>query len=214
MKLASLLRAALLLGLAVAAYLRFGRPRVLDWGATEDERRRTLPGDEILSSPAIQTTRVVTVDAPPDRIWPWLVQMGPRPRAGVYTYDWVERRLGIDIENADRILPEFQHIEVGDYHALGPDQGLRVREVQPGRAIVLQWEPAESTWAFVLTPAPGDEGRTRLISRNRVQGHGLRFWLLMRLLMEPGSLLMERKMLLGIRDRAEHTAPEDVPAAS
>jgi len=59
---------------------------------------------------------------------------------------------------------------------------------------------------------PGDEGRTRLIARNRVQGSGLRFWLLMRLLMEPGSLLMERKMLLGIRDRAERTTPEDVPA--
>ncbi|MEZ4552677.1 MAG: SRPBCC family protein [Dehalococcoidia bacterium] len=207
----TLLKAALLLGIAFAAYLRFGRPRVLDWNATEDERRRSLPGDDILAAPAIQTTRAIAIDAPPGRIWPWLVQMGPRPRAGVYTYDWLERRLGIDIDNADRILPEFQHLEEDTFWEISPGQGLRVREVQPGRAIVLQWEPAKSTWAFVLAPLPGDEGRTRLISRNRVEGRGLRFWLLMRLFMEPGSLVMERKMLLGIRDRAERTI--EVPPA-
>ena len=212
MKPAALLKTALLLGAAFVAYLRFVRPRVLDWGAREDERRRTLPGDDILAAPAIQTTRAVTIEAPPDRIWPWLVQMGPRPRAGVYTYDWIERRLGIDIENSDRLLPEFQHLEAGTFWELSPGQGLRVREVEPGRAIVLQWEPTESTWAFVLASVPGDEGATRLISRNRVQGHGLRFWLLMRLLMEPGSLVMERKMLLGIRDRAERTTAEDIAA--
>ncbi|MGE0134091.1 MAG: SRPBCC family protein [Dehalococcoidia bacterium] len=207
----TLLKAALLLGIAFTAYLRFGRPRVLDWNATEDERRRSLPGDDILAAPAIQTTRAITIDAPPGRIWPWLVQMGPRPRAGVYTYDWLERRLGIDIDNADRILPEFQHLEEDTFWEISPGQGLRVREVQPGRAIVLQWELAKSTWAFVLAPLPGDEGRTRLISLNRVEGRGLRFWLLMRLFMEPGSLVMERKMLLGIRDRAERTI--EVPPA-
>ncbi|MGE0229731.1 MAG: SRPBCC family protein [Dehalococcoidia bacterium] len=203
---------AALLGLAFVAYLRFGRPRVLDWNATEDERRRTLPGDGIVAHPAIETTRAITIEAPPERVWPWLLQMGPRPRAGVYTYDWIERRLGIDIENSDRLLPEFQHLEADTYWELSPGQGLRVRDVQPGRAIVLQWEPAGSTWAFVLIPRGGEDGGTRLISRNRVEGHGLRFWLLMRLLMEPGSLVMERKMLLGIRGRAERTTPEDIAA--
>ena len=214
MRALAFLKATLLLGLTFVAYLRLGRPHVLDWGATKDERRGVLPGDGILASPAIQTTRAVTIDASPERIWPWLVQMGPRPRAGVYTYDWIERRLGIDIENADRILPEFQHLEADSYWELSPGQGLRVLEVQPGRAIVLQWEPAGSTWAFVLAPVPGDETRTRLLSRNRVEGHGLGFWLLMRLFMEPGSLVMERKMLLGIRARAERTTAEDIPAAA
>ncbi len=206
MKFAPLAKAALLFGIAFALYLRFARRRVLNWGATEDERRRAMPGDELLAAPAIQTTRVVTVETAPDRIWPWLLQMGPRPRAGVYTYDWVERRLGIDIENSDRILPEFQHLEAGEFFELSPGQpqGLRVREVRPLEALVLQWEPAESTWTFALYPN-ADAGRTRLVSRNRIQAHGLRSWILMRLLMEPGSLVMERKMLLGIRDRAERT---------
>ncbi len=188
---------------ALAAYLVLGRPRVLNWGATEDEVRATLPGDDILEDVALQTTRAITVQAPASAIWPWLLQMGPRPRAGIYTYDWLERLLGIDIENSDRTMPEHQHLEVNTFWPLTPGgtNGLTVRSVIDQHAIVLQWSPARSTWAFVLTPA-GD-GTTRLISRNRIPGGGVGFWLGMVLAMEPGSLLMEREMLRGIRRRAE-----------
>ncbi len=191
-----------LLGMAIVAYAAFVRRRwVLDWGATEQERTAELPGDQILPRPSLQTTRVISIRAPNDQVWPWIVQMGPRPRAGVYTYDWLERLLGIDIENANRLLPEFQHLEPGEFLRLNSSgEGLRVVEVHPGRALVLRWKSTQSTWAFVLEPT--DEG-TRLISRNRIAGHGAGFWLAMFMLMEPGSLVMERKMLLGIKERAE-----------
>lgn len=188
---------------AVAAYLRVIRPRVLDWGARDDERTRVLPGDEILPDATLQTTRAVTINAPPERIWPWLTQMGPRPRAGVYTYDWLQRRLGIDIQNADSLLAGIEPLQPGDFLALNDKgMGLAVRASDPLRALVLQWQPAESTWAFVLV-AQGD-GTTRLLSRNRLRGTGWGFRLGMLVLMEPGSLVMERKMLLGIKQRAEN----------
>ena len=205
MRISSIFGAAVAVCVAGIAYFKLVRPSVLNWGATEEEAKRQMPGDEIVSDAALQTTRAITVDAPPDSIWPWLVQMGPRPRAGAYTYDWIERLLGIDIENSDRILPEYQHVDVGEFMGLNDKgQGIAVREVQPERFLVLQWEPAKSTWTFGLYPEEG--GRTRLVSRNRLPGSGLLFWAGMVAFMEPGSLIMERKMLLGIRRRAESLA--------
>jgi hypothetical protein len=205
----SLFKTAIASTVTAAAYLRLVRPRVLNWGATSEESRRAIPGDELLPDAPLQATRVVTVDAPPERIWPWLVQMGPRPRAGAYTYDWIERLLGIDIENKDRILPEYQHLEIGEFLALdNKGNGITVRDVQPERFLVLQWVPAKSTWTFGLYPEDG--GRTRLVSRNRISGSAPLFWLGMIVFMELGSLIMERKMLLGIKRRAETpgTAPD------
>jgi hypothetical protein len=200
-----LLKTAVASAVTAAAYLRLIRPRVLNWGATSEESQRPMPGDELLPDAALQATRVVTVDTPPERIWPWLVQMGPRPRAGAYTYDWIERLLGIDIENKDRILSEYQHLETGEFLALDrKGNGIVVRDVQPKRFLVLQWVPAKSTWTFGLYPEDG--GRTRLVSRNRVSGWGPLFWLGMIVFMELGSLIMERKMLLGIKRRAETPA--------
>jgi hypothetical protein len=199
------LRALVLGALAGAAYVKFVRPRVLDWGATPDEAKRAMPGDDLVPDAALQTTRAITIDAPPERIWPWLVQMGPKPRAGAYTYDWIERLLGIDIENTDRILPEFQHLEPGEVLGLNDrGQGIAVRQVEPERFLVLQWVPANSSWAFGLYPEP--DGSTRLVSRNRLPGSGPLFWLGMLGFMEPGSLVMERKMLTGIKHRAERMA--------
>jgi hypothetical protein len=203
--------AILVLAAGVGAYLKLGRRHVLNWGASPEEVRAQLPGDDVLRDVALQTTRAISIDTSPDFIWPWLLQMGPRPRAGVYTYDWIERLLGLDIENSDRILPEFQHLEAGEYIGLNARQGLRVLEVLAERALVLQWEPAKSTWTFALRPE-GDG--TRLLSRNRIPGGGPAFWAGMVALMEPGSLVMERKMLQGIKERAEHlaaTAPADSP---
>ncbi|SRR5581483_9068563 len=189
----------------VAAYLRYGRPRVLNWNATPEEIASTLPGDEILPDAPLVTTRAISVHAPPAAIWPWLLQMGPKPRGGVYTYDWIERLLGIDIKNSDRILPEFQHLEPGEWIGVNKEgQGIRVVDVLPERAIVLQWVPAGSTWTFAIEPQ--DDGTTRLISRNRIKPSGPLAWLGMVAVMEAGSLVMERKMLMGIRDRAERLA--------
>lgn len=164
-----------------------------------------MPGDDILPGASLQTTRVVSVNAAPEHIWPWLVQMGPKPRAGAYTYDAVERLLGIDIENRDVILPEFQHLEVGEFMGLNEKgQGLVVRAIEPERSLVVQWIPQQNTWAFALYPQP--DGTTRLVSRNRLRGAGPVFRASMVGFMEPGSLVMERKMLLTIKKLAERLA--------
>jgi hypothetical protein len=190
----------------VAAYFRRLRPEVLNWGATDEEVARTMPGDDILPDANLQTTRAVTIAAAPEDVWPWLVQMGPRPRAGAYTYDWIERLLGIDIENKDRILPEYQHLEAGEHIALNQKgDGVVVRQVEPERHLVLQWVPAQTTWTFGLYPA---NGSTRLVSRNRLRVRGLPSRAFMTGVMEPGSLVMERKMLLGIKERAERIREE------
>jgi hypothetical protein len=200
------LGAGALAGAGIAGYLRRLRPSVLNWGATAEEIERRMPGDEILPDADLQTTRAVSIEAPPEAIWPWLVQMGPRPRAGAYTYDWIERMLGIDIKNTDRILPEYQRLEAGEHLALNQKgQGIAVREVVPERFLVLQWVPAQSTWTFGLYP---QRGVTRLVSRNRLRVRGVASRVFMTGFMEPGSLVMERKMLLGIKERAERMAEE------
>lgn len=189
-----------LVAAAALAYVRVLRPRVLDWGATTDESSRPMPGDEIIPSAALQTTRAITVDAPQNCIWPWLAQMGPRPRGGAYTYDWIENLFGLDMHSVDRVLPEFQRLEVGEI--IGKHNfGLTVRLVEPEWYLVLEWPGEKATWTFGLYPQKG--GSTRLVSRNRLRGSGPLFRPLMTGVMEPGSLVMERKMLLGIKQRAE-----------
>jgi hypothetical protein len=183
------------------AYRRLLRDPVLNWGATADEASRRLPGDDLLEDADIVATRAIRIDAPPAAVWPWLVQMGPG-RAGAYTYDWIENLFGLNMHSADRIHPEWQQLAVGDVLRSGPDRpGMRVEVLEPERALTTRSEAGDWVWTFALVPV--DDG-TRLISRNRIsmQG-GSAGQRLGMLVMEPGSLLMERKMLLGIKQRAE-----------
>jgi hypothetical protein len=194
------------LAAAVAAgtYPRW-RPWCLTWGATEDEAARALPGDELLPGPDIVSTRAVWIGAPPSAVWPWLVQMGPG-RAGAYTYDWIENLLGLDMHSAKNILAEYQDLKVGDVQRLGArGPVMRVAVLDPERALVLRSEDGNWVWAFSIAPAGGG---TRLISRNRIATPGASRLVLAlgTYVMEPGSLIMERKMLLGIQQRAERLA--------
>jgi hypothetical protein len=182
----------------VALYLAVLRRLVLTWGATDEEAASRLPGDELLEDADGVSTRAIDVDAPASAVWPWLVQMGPSPRAGAYTYDWIENLLGLEMHSADRVLPEFQHPEVGETISLGPNR-MRLERVEAERVLAWRSEDGNWVWTFVL----GERGgRTRLISRNRFRlaTLGARIGMAP---MEPASLVMERRMLLGIKDRAE-----------
>ncbi|MFI7662305.1 SRPBCC family protein [Micromonospora parva] len=176
--------------------------RWLTWGATTGEVAATLPGDELLADPDIVSTRAVTIDAPPKAVWPWLVQMGSG-RGGAYTYDWIENLFGLDMHSADEILPQFQHLAIGDELPLGKSgPAMRVEVLDPERTLVFRSADGAWVWAFHLRP---DRTGTRLISRNRIvlAGRPRPARIAYRLVMEPGSLVMERRMLLGIKQRAE-----------
>ena len=196
---------ALATSLAAASYPGLLRQRCLTWGATPDEIARELPGDELLVTADLVSTRAVTIDAPASAIWPWLVQMGSG-RGGAYTYDWIENLFGLGMHSADEVLPQFQDVQLGDEMEMGPNgPKMRVEVLDPERVYAIRLADATWVWIFALFP---ESGSTRLVSRNRIatpDASPLRRLLNM-MLMEPGSLVMERKMLLGIKRRAEHLA--------
>ena len=188
---------AAFLAALVARYALIRRP-ILTWGATTEEAGSRLPGDELLEEVDGVSTRAITIDAPVAAVWPWLAQMGPSPRGGAYTYDWIENVLGLDMHSVDRVLPEFQHPEVGDTIGLGSNR-MQLERVEPKRVLAWRSEDGNWVWTFVLAES---DGTTRLISRNRFRLPTLAARIGM-LPMEPGSLLMERQMLRGIKERAE-----------
>jgi hypothetical protein len=195
---------------AVAGLTRAAR-RVRNWGATEDEQTAELPGDELVPGKASVTTRAVSIDAPAGEVWRWLVQIG-QDRGGLYSYDWLENIFGLRIHSTLQIREAWQHLAPGDQVRLVPKgwlglpEGLAlpVARVDPGRAIVLREQPPQQPWNAVWSfhVRPTGPGQCRLVSRSRsapVQGAAR----LAAPLMEPVTLVMTRKMLLGIKQRAE-----------
>ena len=157
--------------------------------------RRRLPGDELLEEADGTATRAITIDAPPTAVWPWIAQMGPSPRGGAYTYDWIENLLGLNMHSVDHVLPEFQHPQVGDGFGYGPNK-MSFRLVEPEHVLATQSEDGNWVWTFVIEET--QDGKTRLISRNRFRLPKLKDKIGM-IPMEPASLLMERRMLYGIK---------------
>jgi hypothetical protein len=191
------------------------RARLRNWGATRAEIEATHEGDNLVPGPVTTTTNAVTVEAPADVLWSWLVQIG-QDRGGMYSYEWLENLFGLDIHNTDQIRDEWQHLAVGDKVRVVPPDKLGLREgyafrvalVDSPRALVLRQQPPEhpwdSTWAFLLAPVSAD--RTRLLSRSRTAKMPGAAGVAARIggeLMGPVILLMTRKMLLGIKQRAE-----------
>jgi hypothetical protein len=199
-------RWVVLAGAAITAcYFGFVRRWHLRWGATDQEAAGLVAGDELMPAPDIVSTRVIEIDAPPSAIWPWLVQMGPG-RGGAYTYDWIERRLGIGIRNTNRIVPEFQHLKVNDEIPM-PGYSMRVERLDPERAMVIRSSNQAWIWSFELRP---ESGRTRLVSRNRFDTSAMPVKdKLAYPVIEPGSWVMERKMLLTIKRLAERVAQSE-----
>lgn len=164
------------------------RSKYSTWGSTEEEAKRKLPGDELLPDPVLQSTRAISIAAEPREVWHWVAQMG-RGRGGMYSYRVLET------PDAQGIVPELQHIKKGDT-IQGAGRTWRVVEAEFGKHLVLT--TGASTWTFVLEPL--DEGRgTRLIVRSRLpQGFT---W---KRIIDPGSFVFERRMLIGLREHAEH----------
>jgi hypothetical protein len=189
-----------------------------NWGATVEEAHALLPGDDLVPDPAEQTTLAVTVEAPAQEVWAWLVQMG-HGRGGMYSYDWLENLIGLDIHSADEIREEWQHLAAGDrivvvpqgYGPLPAGYSFSVARVDPGRALVLRQAPPEhpwnGVWSFHVVPT-GDD-RCRLLARSRTEMQeqvGLR---IATRVGEPVTLVMTRRMLHGIKQRAERRPADE-----
>ena len=186
------------------------RPRMRRWGATDEELRSTLPGDDRVVNANYVTTLAVTIDAPPAAIWPWLAQMGYQ-RGGLYSYDWLDRAFGyLDRPSANVVLPEFQDLKAGDTIPLGRGPSWPVAEVERERALVL--EPLERivTWAFAIRPL--DARSSRLVTRVRFRMDATAKSKLTMLAMDPPAFFMTRRMLLGIKRRAEALARSTPPS--
>jgi hypothetical protein len=195
------------IGGAAVAYTLLARPPLLRWGATDQEANSSLPGDELIANADLTATRAITIRASAEQVWPWLAQLG-QGRGGFYSYDSLENLVGCDIHSADRIVPEWQDVAVGDKVRFAPEVGLDVAVLERGRSLVLRGgvpigntaPPYDFTWAFALRDKPDET--TRLLVRERYAY--TRPWA--PLLVEPTeavSFVMSQKMLRGIKDRAE-----------
>ena len=186
-------------GVAGWAAVRYRRWH-LRWGATDDELAMALPGDEMVQRPQFTFTRAITIQARPEEIWPWLVQIG-YGRAGWYSYDLLDN---LDRPSAKRILPELQQLQVGDWISMGgkprPTTAMRVKAFEPNRWLL--WEHQGCPWVWVLRPI--DQETTRLITRgrNRYTWKDVVFPL-GPVLMEIGDPFMMRKQLRNLKRRAE-----------
>ena len=198
---------ALVLLLAVAYWLVI-HPWMTNWGSTAVEQEMALPGDDLNPDRSGQSTLAITINAPPDVVWQWLVQVG-QDRAGFYSYTWLENLIGADIHNADEIHPEWQHLAVGDSWRLAPADylwGLGKEAVSP----VLISEPGHvlalgTFGSHVIVPL--DEHSSRLIVRSPAGPASL----MTAMVMDPIVFTMERRMLFGLKARAEGSA--EAPAA-
>jgi hypothetical protein len=192
------------------AFFGFYRPWHLRWGATGQELARTMPGDEIVKRPIFDATRVVTINARPEDVWPWIVQIG-FGRAGWYSIDLFDN---LGRHSSERIVPELQHIEVGDLVPLGPGEGsgMFVKEFVPNRSM-LWWagKEGQTSWAWGLYPT--SDGATRLVTRVRAPVSWRQpmtaVWLG---LTEVADFPMMRKCLLGIKRREEKQASVGIVA--
>jgi hypothetical protein len=201
-----------LIGAAAATYWSIVRPWHLRWGATEAELSRRWPGDELVPRPRIRAVRAVTIAALPDRIWPWIMQVG-RDRGGFYSYTWLENLIGADIHNISRLMSGLPERQPGDTVWMGPEERfggqarmivakvVRERALGEGRA-------NEGVWSFILDPLDRDRTRLIMLSLGAEAASPFRrvadlvFW-------EPAHFIMERRMMLTIKRLAENTPARD-----
>jgi hypothetical protein len=171
------------------------------WGATDEEVRGPMPGDDIVPRSSLNATRAITIEAPPEKVWPWIVQIGYM-RAGFYTYDLIDNA---GFASADRILEEFQHTKIGDWMPMASKvnetTAFKVKAFETNQWLL--WDKPGSTWAWKLIPLAG--GHTRLIVRLKATypWETPAMGVMTLILMEFGDFPMMRRVLKGIKVRAE-----------
>lgn len=213
----------LLVAGALVFHLLWIRPRLVNWGATEDERTTVYPGDDLIPDATHSSTMATTLPAPPEAVWPWLVQMGG-DRGGWYAWDWLDNA---GRPSADRIVPEWQALDVGQhlYRApRGPMNWFTVVVLEPTRSLVLRgsyglltgrsladrsapppWAWVDGLWGFHLQPTP--RGHTRLVIRQRSRSHPPVFARMYELLVgEPVHVAMQTRQLHNLSVRVRPVA--------
>jgi hypothetical protein len=182
------------------------------WGWTPEEMARVMPGDARIPDGNYMSMQSVTVNAPPEDIWPWLVQLGYQ--RGLYSYYWLDRLFGfLDRPSATRILPRVQAARRGRQGPVGQaGTGLTVGVLEPNHALALSYEQGDFMWVWQFGLYPLDAQRTRFVTRGTERvPKGPLWWVGMRL-MEPASFIMTRRFMLGVKERAEalsRTSPND-----
>jgi proline iminopeptidase len=194
------------------------RPWYCKWGATEEEVRRSLTGDEFVPHARSEMTLAITIQAPAEQVWPWLVQIGCQ-RAGWYSYDLLDNG---GIPSAEQIISEYQQLEIGDAIPFTPDGNMSfpVVAIEPGKGLVMGGTTNTSTGeeaepddpdlqtylsgAIILFLYEPEPGTTRLIYRMPLSWNAnWRNTLIYRGFLEPISFVMARKTLLGVKQRVE-----------
>ncbi len=190
---------ASILFVLVLFYLTRFRPWQLRWGATDDEIKRSMPGDDIVGNPSFNATRAVTINAPAENIYPWIVQMG-LSRAGWYSYDLLDN---LARKSAESILPEYQNLQIGDLVPMSPDGKYGIWLKDFGKNQWMLWWDKKGDTSWVWEIYPGGDNRSRLVTRVRMKYRWLSFSAPFNLLIEFFDLPMMRKCMLGIKRRAE-----------
>ncbi len=185
--------------LLVLVYFVLIRPWQLRWGATDDEVKRIMPGDEMVREPSFNATRAVTIHTSAENIYPWIVQMGVT-RAGWYSYDLLDN---LARRSAERIMTEHQTIQIGDVIPMSPDgkQGMRVKDFSKNKWMLWWDNKGDSSWVWEIHP--DGEANSRLVTRVRVKYRLLSLAIAFNLLVEFFDIIMMRKCMLGIKRRAE-----------
>jgi len=173
----------------------------MQWGATDAEVVQSMAGDELIPG-AGQATRAITIGAPPEDVWPWLVQLG-YGKAGWYSYDWIDNDFQ---SSAARIIPGYQDLAVGDKILMMPEMGFVVESIDEPKSIVSVLEDGSTSWCLALCP---EGGASRLVSRWRPKFERTPATFFMTMLIEPGTFIMEQRMLRTIRDRVETATTEE-----
>lgn len=198
MRVKSIRRIAFLATLFLVAFIALFhlvyRPWQLSWGATANEVTRTMVGDGLVQNPTFNATRAVTINAPAERIWPWIVQVGYK-RAGFYSWDILDND---GIPSAEWIIPEYQNLKIGDLVPLSEETDAEVIDMEPNKRLLLVFQSDGTvTWAWGLYKIDAD--RTRLVTRLRWRTTSA----VSQFVLDAFEIIMMRKCLLGIKRRAE-----------